>query len=108
MAIKNHSQAKAAQSKPLLTKQAKDLLIKTGLSLFTLGLLAVFLSPLFYGITTSLKSESQIALVDAPLLYPALPRTYTYEGEEYPIYNVPVKSESGEEKMHQWALVKEK
>lgn len=104
-AIHSPSRAPVAPPRPALPRKVKDILKTLGLSLLTVGVLAVFLMPLFYGAITSLKSESQIAFVNAPILYPALPRTYAYDGKAYDVYRVPVVSESGEVEMREWALV---
>jgi len=66
----------------------KGLLVTT----ITLIALLFFLMPLGYGIVTSLKHENQIAAVDSPL-WPALKNTYTWQGEEYPLYNVTIEGE---------------
>ena len=58
-----------------------------------------FITPLIYGITMALKTDRQITETGAPI-WPASPRTFTYEGEEYDVYQVP--TESG---MKEWALV---
>ncbi len=108
MATLDREHARVARPRLLLTRKGKNYLKTAGLSLLTVGILAIFLSPLLYGVVTSLKSESQIALINAPLLYPALAKTYTYKGEIYTVYKVPVKSESGIVEIHQWALVTKK
>lgn len=92
----------------MLPKRVNDTLKVIGLTLLTLALLIIFLMPLVYGLTTSLKTDAQMAFVNAPLLWPALPRTYTYEGEVYDVYKVPVVSESGQAEIHEWALVEKK
>jgi multiple sugar transport system permease protein len=55
-----------------------------------LGLLAllIFLLPLGYVLATAFKLDSQMTTVGAPI-WPAAPSTYNYEGEDYPLYNVP-------------------
>jgi len=68
-------------------------ILREGLSMIGvtgLGLLAllIFLLPLGYVLATAFKLDSQMTTVGAPL-WPAAPSTYNYEGEEYPLYNVP-------------------
>ncbi len=68
-------------------------ILREGLSMIgvtDLGLLAllIFLLPLGYVLATAFKLDSQMTTVGAPL-WPAAPSTYNYEGEEYPLYNVP-------------------
>jgi multiple sugar transport system permease protein len=53
--------------------------------------LMVFLLPLAYVLTTSLKLDSQMTTIGAPL-WPATAATYSYQGKDYPLYNVPTDS----------------
>ncbi len=70
-------------------------ILREGLSMIGvtgLGLLAllIFLLPLGYVLATAFKLDSQMTTVGAPL-WPAAPSTYNYEGEDYPLYNVPTE-----------------
>lgn len=67
----------------------------------TLAVLFLFLIPMFYGIVTSLKTDSQFSKVGAPL-YPASEEQFTYEGETYDIYLVPIDGE-----VREMALIKQ-
>jgi len=69
-------------------------------NLFVFILLGVYLSPLSYMVVTSLKSHLQLLDFRAPL-WPAQAITYTYEGKDYDVYDVPVDGE-----MRQLALIK--
>lgn len=60
-------------------------------NLFICILLVVCLSPLSYMVVTSFKSRSQLQDSHAPI-WPATPITYTYEGKEYPVYEVPTET----------------
>ena len=51
--------------------------------------MAAFLSPLLRAVTIALKSPAQLVEQDAPL-WPADPVTYTYEGQTYDVYEVPI------------------
>ena len=63
---------------------------KRGASLFgVLVLLALFLLPLAYGVFTSLKSESQLTAVSAPVL-PASREKFESGGKAYDVYLVPM------------------
>jgi multiple sugar transport system permease protein len=66
----------------------------------TVVLLAGFLSPLLRLSLTAFKTDEQISEPGAPL-WPALPRTWTYEGNEYEVYIVP--TDGG---LQEWALFK--
>ena len=83
----------------MISRVNRERLKTTLMTFFTLTILFLFLMPLGYGITTSLKTDQQMAQPDAPLV-PSSPATFTYQGEEYDIYEVPVDGE-----MEQWALV---
>ena len=62
---------------------------RAALFLVAAALLSAFLMPLAYMAMTSLKDQAQVADPAAPL-YPASPRTFTYEGVALPIYAVPI------------------
>jgi multiple sugar transport system permease protein len=67
---------------------------------FALAVLFVFLIPMVYGIVTALKTNEQFSKVGAPW-YPASEKVFTYEGEDYSIYQVPIDGE-----IRELALVK--
>lgn len=69
------------------------------INLFVFILLAAFLSPLTYMITTSLKEKAQFSDLSAPL-YPASNVKLEYQGKSYPVVKVP--SAAG---LKEWALV---
>jgi multiple sugar transport system permease protein len=61
-----------------------------GLTLFAASLAMIFLLPLGYMILTSVKDNTQILALNAPL-WPASPQTYTAsDGEVYQLYQVPL------------------
>ncbi len=60
---------------------------------------ALFLVPFVYMITTALKDKAQLSDPSAPL-WPADGAVYSYQGQDYPIYEVP--TEGG---VREWALV---
>jgi multiple sugar transport system permease protein len=72
----------------------------SGVTLLAITVASAFLMPLAYMLATAFKSESQLTTPGAPL-YPAVPDTFTYEGEEYAVYDVP--DEDGT--IHAWALI---
>ena len=69
--------------------------MKLGLTGLALAVLFVFLIPMVYGIVTSLKTDSQFSKIGAPW-WPAAERQFTYEGEAYDIYLVPIEGEMRE------------
>jgi len=52
-------------------------------------IVAAFLSPLAHSFLTSIKNPEQLVDQNAPLL-PSSPRTYTYQGQDVSIYDVPI------------------
>lgn len=62
------------------------------ITLLALVILLLFLLPMFYGISTALKSDEQLSQIGAPW-WPASAARYTYEGQEYDVYLVPTSSE---------------
>jgi multiple sugar transport system permease protein len=72
----------------------------SGVTLLAITVASAFLMPLAYMLATAFKSESQLTTPGAPL-YPAVPDTFTYEGEDYAVYDVP--DEDGT--IHAWALI---
>ena len=68
----------------------REILAKLGVTGLGLLMLAVFLLPLAYVLSTAFKLDEQVTTPGAPL-YPAAPATYTFEGEEYPLYDVPTE-----------------
>jgi multiple sugar transport system permease protein len=73
---------------------------KLGLTGLTLAVLFLFLIPMVYGIVTALKTDSQFSKVGAPW-YPASEEQFTYQGDTYDIYLVPMEGE-----VRELALVK--
>ena len=68
-----------------LKRRRRQILTRGGITLAALLILSVYLMPLAYGVTTSVKSEQQITDPAAPIL-PMDGLTYEYEGKEVKIY----------------------
>jgi multiple sugar transport system permease protein len=68
-------------------------------NLLVVFLVVVYLFPISYMILTALKLDSQFSDVKAPV-WPARGVTYTYDGEEHPVYQVPTEGS-----IKKWALV---
>jgi multiple sugar transport system permease protein len=68
----------------------REVLARFGVTGLGLLMLAVFLLPLAYVLATAFKLDTQVTTPGAPL-YPASAATYTYEGAEYPLYDVPTE-----------------
>jgi multiple sugar transport system permease protein len=67
---------------------AREGAARVGVTVLGLLALAIFLLPLAYVVDVSLKLDSQMTTQGAPL-WPAAPSTYSYEGKDYPLYDVP-------------------
>src|SRR5512140_104871 len=68
----------------------RDVLARLGMTILGLLALAIFLLPLAYVLSTSLKLDSQMTTVGAPV-WPAAPTMYKYQGQDYPLFDVPVE-----------------
>jgi len=83
----------------LFGRRIRNLTAVSGVTLLGLLVVSAFLMPLGYMAATSLKDGAQMSEPGAPL-YPAKPVMFTWQGREYPVYEVPTA-----DGMRQWALV---
>lgn len=72
---------------------------RASLFLFAVMLVSAFLLPLVYMVTTAFQQPGQSSTPGAPV-YPAAPQTATYQGQEYPIFEVPIDGTT-----RKWMLV---
>jgi multiple sugar transport system permease protein len=87
----NKSLIDSSLAKPVFRRfspRISRLLGSIGMTVVGLISLSVFLLPLLYVLSTSLKLDSQMTTVGAPL-WPATQAIYNYEGKDYPLFNVP-------------------
>jgi multiple sugar transport system permease protein len=77
----------AVPSAPVLSRQLRGLLLTGTISLFAVMLVSVYLMPLGYAATLSLRGASVEA--NQPL-WPSDPAQFSYEGQAYDLYNVPL------------------
>jgi len=70
---------------PLAQKRVNAVTI----TVFTLALLIIFLSPFAFMVFTSLKTQDQISIVGAPI-YPAAPPKIEYKGQQLEVFIVPL------------------
>lgn len=78
----------------------KDILPMVLITLVGLLVMLMFLLPLGYMLNTAFKPEAQLSAQNAPL-WPAKEQTFSYKGQDLPLYNVPTS-----DGVKQWALVK--
>jgi multiple sugar transport system permease protein len=83
-----------------LRRQTRRFTAAAGVTLLAVTVVSAFLMPLAYMLATSVKDQSQLTAVGAPL-YPASPQTFEYQGESYPVFDVPAP----DGQVHAWALV---
>lgn len=76
-----------------LLKRRRQLFAQFGVTLLAIALASLWLMPMAYGGVTSLKTKEQISDPTGPIL-PAAAQKYTYEGEEYDVYMVPLEDGS--------------
>jgi len=81
----------AAVTEPNMTSNQQELLNKVLITSIALFILILFLAPLGYMFTTALKSDQQMGDAAAPWWWPHSPQTFTYQGEELDIYQVPTE-----------------
>jgi multiple sugar transport system permease protein len=91
--------AGAAAEGSLLRHKMRRFVAIAGVTMLALTLISAFLMPVAFMITTAFKDQSQLSASGAPL-YPAVPDTFEYEGERYPVYQVPTA-----DGMRAWALI---
>jgi multiple sugar transport system permease protein len=72
-----------------VAKSYRRYLGRASILMFALILVSAYLLPLLYMVTTAFQQPGQASTPGSPI-YPAAPLTGTYEGEQYPIYAVPV------------------
>ena len=82
-----------------MQRQMRRFTAVSALTLFAVLIVSIFLMPLAYMIATSFKDQSQLTTPGAPI-YPASPETFNYEGEDYPVYDVPTA-----DGIKAWALI---
>jgi multiple sugar transport system permease protein len=85
-----------------MTRKVRKAIASTLITGLALVVLFMFLLPMLYGISTALKTDSQISEVGAPL-YPASEAKYSYQGKDYDVYLVPIGEDGKTKPM---ALVK--
>ncbi|MCP4541772.1 MAG: carbohydrate ABC transporter permease [Chloroflexi bacterium] len=83
----------------ILVQRMRPIMISATVTIFALMILTVYLSPFGYMVVTGFKNKDALTEVDAPF-WPAEEAAFSYEGEEYPMYQVP--TEDGQ--IHKWAL----
>ena len=95
MAVAAHAKSDRAW---LRARQNRRFLTYASVTFLGLVVLLAFLLPLGYMLTTAFKTNHQVENLN---VLPTTPITYSYEGQDAPVYDVPTDTGT-----HQWALVK--
>ena len=82
------TQERAISTRRPFGRSTRRFFSRTTLFVFALVILAGYLLPLLFMVTTAFQAPSQASTPGAPW-YPAAPLTAEFEGETYPIYTVP-------------------
>jgi multiple sugar transport system permease protein len=91
----------AVNTSPYYSVQLRRFGVKAMVTLIALIAAIAFLMPFGNMVLLSLKTQEQITASATGPIWPLEPQTFTYDGEEAPLYKVP--TEDGV--VHQWALV---
>ncbi|MFN8528614.1 MAG: carbohydrate ABC transporter permease [Anaerolineae bacterium] len=86
----SNSTSQAVNTSPFFGRQLRGFTIKALVTLFTCTLLFVYLLPLGNMMLTSISTREQLSQDASDQVIPTAPVNFTYEGEEYPVYNVPM------------------
>jgi len=73
------------------TRELKQNLKRLAVTLFTVGIVALFLAPFLQMTYIALSTTQQMAALGAPA-WPAKPATFTYQEQELEVYSVPTEN----------------
>jgi multiple sugar transport system permease protein len=82
----------SVNTSPYYSLQLRRFAIKALVTLFALLLLLVYLLPLGNMVLISLRSQQQLSQTQDSSIFPMEPEVYTYQGQEYKVYKVPLES----------------
>jgi multiple sugar transport system permease protein len=82
----------AVNTSPFYSVQLRRFTVKALVTLFALLLLIVYLLPLGNMLLTSLHSQQQLSKTHDSSIFPLSAKTFTYEGQPYSVYKVPLES----------------
>jgi len=85
--VASERRAGAVTAAPVLSRQLRGLMLMGTVSLFAVMLLSVYLMPLAYAAALSVRGASVEA---GQPLWPSDPAQFTYAGQAYDLYNVPL------------------
>jgi len=74
-----------------MQRQMRRFTAVAAMTLFAVTIASAFLMPLAFMVATAFKDQSQLTAPNAPL-YPAAPETFSWDGVELPVYDVPTEN----------------
>jgi multiple sugar transport system permease protein len=72
-----------------VARSYRKFLGRSSILMFALVIISAYLLPLLYMVTTAFQQPGQSTTPGAPV-WPAAPQTAIYQGQEYPVYSVPM------------------
>src|SRR5262245_17901893 len=81
--------ARSLSDRGPVSRSYRRFLAKASITLFAVAIISAYLLPLLYMVATAFQQPGQSTTPGAPP-WPAAPLTATYEGQEYPLYAVPI------------------
>jgi len=88
-AAETRERGRAFSDRSPIARAQKRFLGRSLLFMFALVLIGAYLLPLLYMVTTAFQQPGQSVTPGAPV-WPAAPQTATYQGQDYPLYTVPM------------------
>jgi multiple sugar transport system permease protein len=80
---------RALSDRSPVSRSYRRYLVKASVAMFALLVLSAYLLPLLYMVATAFQQPGQSTTPGAPV-WPAAPLTATYQGQQYPLYAVPI------------------
>jgi multiple sugar transport system permease protein len=86
---KTGERGRAFSDRSPIARSQRRFLGRSLLLMFALIIIGAYLLPLLYMVTTAFQQPGQSTTPGAPV-WPAAPQTAAYQGQEYPVYSVPM------------------
>jgi len=89
VSVRTHEQGHEFSARGPIAKSYRRFLARSMLLMFALIIIGAYLLPLLYMVTTAFQQPGQSTTPGAPV-WPATPQTAEYQGEQLPLYTVPM------------------
>jgi multiple sugar transport system permease protein len=83
------SEGRSFTDRSPVARSYRRFLGRASILMFALVIISAYLLPLGYMVTTAFQQPGQSTTPGSPV-YPAAPQTVRYEGQDYPVYSVPM------------------